>query len=245
MGERAPPQSDEWLDQARIKTPPLQLVKIEARGGNFCCDAQDLFDDVNRDAVWYAKLSNLVEVAGGIDADYQVWMEKYSTYENWGYRTFPSPAGAELCLGDTVQTYHDLWVGGIWIGSMGKRARLHHVLHHCLELLDEYNPSEDWKRAEMHSEQVMEKMAAGMCASVPFQMGFVGSDGQLKRKGKAMPLGGYLTMCPLHMARWSVAEGSPMDDYLKEVQRFISTRMGLRAAGNLATKVRKERWKLI
>ncbi|KAF1989742.1 hypothetical protein K402DRAFT_390714 [Aulographum hederae CBS 113979] len=238
-----PKMENEWLVLCGIKQPTLEIEKISFRTAEFCFDAHVLFDSATHDRAWEASLFNLVQVANDIDIDYQRWIDKYSQSDSWGYRTCSSPLGS-TSLDYNVHTYQDLWVGGIWLSCFCKRAHLHQVLLRCLSLLESVSPTRERPLEMDHCKATMRNMASSICASVPFMLGIVDSEGALIRQPERNALGGYLLIYPLHVARWSVEQGSMKDVWIVSVQNAISTQMGIRSAAKIAAKTRDVQWKL-
>ena len=94
------------------------------------------------------------------------------------------------------------------------------------------------------SKNVIENMVSGICSSVPFMLGEIDESGQFTDEKKSLPLGGYLLVWPLHVAMASTTVGSKTEAWIRETLNCIDRSLGIRLAGLVARRVRKESWNL-
>lgn len=114
-----------------------------------------------------------------------------------------------------------------WKGCRSKRAHLQEVFLHCLFL---YICRPEAKNLHMtlrklildsdsfiRSKCIIEDMVFEMCANVPFMLGSIDSLEKYTPEVRGMPLGGYLSIWPLHVARASTKERSEITAWTREI----------------------------
>ncbi|KAF2092689.1 hypothetical protein NA57DRAFT_82053 [Rhizodiscina lignyota] len=241
--ERPIEEAAEYLELCGIKKPPLQIERLHLRTAYWCAEARLLFESDFQHPWSQLQLQNHIQTGFAIDAGYQKWLDTYLSSDTWGRRTISLPSESSThAVGQEAYTYHDLWIANIWLGHYSKRMHLHNLLLHCLSLLDEHDRL---RMREAYSRAIVENMVSGVCASVPFMLYEIDSKGNETRARRKIALCGYLLLCQLHMARWSVEQGSERERWIIATLEFIDQSMGIRSARVLALKPRKEPWRLV
>ena len=234
--------------------PHHQMTKLGLRTARLCADAQMLFDSTAHDKHWEQSLLAVIMYALQVDADFQSWIEKHSCSHEWGYEVHSPPLGLAIPSAQALYVYYDIWIANTWMGCFSKRAHLHEVLLHCCSLLGVHPVRE----APLHhpvsldlsdhvctrSQRIIDDMVYGVCASVPFMLGIVDSSSQLTKTETRKPLGGYLSIWHLHVARASCEEGSEREVWLESSLVSLSRDLGLRFAVYMARREKRERWNL-
>lgn len=213
---------------------------------------------------------NCIKEALITDEQYIIWSENRS--DSWMPRVVRQyGACGNQRTAEQLQVYSDVYLASMWNNLRAFRIHLHEVLLHCYDLASAHPYAQllsiDATETRMRSHAIISEMIDGICKSVPFCMGDIDRQGrevarkenwmeEAKEMGGGLPLGGYLLLFPLNVARWSCAslEDDEMatstrmvDDvkakWIQNVQFRISNEMGLRQGYFLAVSLRpKERW---
>jgi hypothetical protein len=235
-------EAGEWLELCGKKEPPLELSRLHLRTVKLCAETHGFFDNPIRDDSWKIGLHRIIKSANSIDSGYQDWINKHCNFEPWGYKESTIVSGNFVPFDGKVQVYHDLWVAFIWIGCYSKRTHLNEVLLHAITLLESTGEQLVFK---IPSKYIIESMVVSICASVPFMLGDIDSECQPLPEARRIPLGGYLLIWPLHVARWSIIRDSPMEAWTIRAFEFIDQQLGMRYARMIASMERTEPWKLV
>jgi hypothetical protein len=251
-----PDEAELWLHnlESGVYNFPLEFVKCNLRVVRLCAKAQEHFISNTGTELWVLELLQLVKEAILVDQQYQECAS--SATGNWScksLRTYPnilSDTNSSREPGEynpsSILIYHDIWVAWVWNNSRGHRIHLHEVLLEASRLLDS-NPyakklSIDSNITRDESSKTISDVMSDICSSIPFCLGDINSAGQTVKAGKRKPLGGYLLLVPLHIVRVSAELG--MEAWVLQKLEYISDVMGIRTAGLLAAKPKREPWKL-
>lgn len=165
-------------------------------------------------------------------------------YQYWGTATrdWCNPnmgKSAEQSSGKSQHVYYDLWVAGVWNNWRSVRAHLHEVLLHCITLLESHPSSRlssiGLEAARTESKRIIADMIGDLFDSLPFFLGDTDSEGK-SATTKRLPIGGWLLLFPLHVARCSLEAGSEKDDWVRRKMEFIWKEMGIRQGQILADR---------
>ena len=244
-----------WVARFGKKRVPVLLMQLNCRTAQWCAEAQILFDTGSHNKEWERALLDVVKDANLIDREYQNIIDHYSSSEFTRHRTFFAPPGLSLPAGQMVRTYYDIWAGYIWTGARAKRVHLHEVLLHCFDILDSHHSEAESlssrlerlnlrDESRVQSKLIIEEMVSDICAAVPFMLGDVDAKGKHVLGVRRMPLGGYVMMWPLNVARASVEQGSEREIWMVDRLDFINAKMGIRLAGMAAKRRKKVPWDL-
>lgn len=246
--------ANSWGADSARNGLPQELGHLHFRTAEMCAEAQVLFDNTVHGQEWEVGLVNIIKGINVIDQGYQTCIIKHSLSETWRHQSHFPPPGLIVPAGQMVHTYHDLWTAFIWNGCRSKRAHLQEVLLHCLCLLNCHPEAENLhmtlRRLSLDSDsftrskRIIEDMVSDICATVPFMLGSIDSKGKHTPDARGIPLGGYLSIWPLHVARASTEEGSEREAWIRERLAFIDSKMGIRMGRIVAMRVKREPWDL-
>jgi hypothetical protein len=126
------------------------------------------------------------------------------------------------------------------------RIHIHEILLHCISLI-QYHPygqtlSFDFENTRRQSASVIKEMISNICASISFCFGTINSAGKVVKNPKPIPAVGHFTLYPLYLAMVSSEDGSETQSWLREKLDYISDAMGIKLAGLLARREKKDPW---
>lgn len=247
------PEADAWLDILGVQEPHHQMAKLTLRTARVCAEAQLLFNSSVHDGGWEDRLLAVSRRAILLDLDFQSWIDQCCSSQYWSYETLYAPPGLDVPAAQMLHVHRDIWIAHVWMGCRSKRVHLHEVLLHCLDLLGPDPRTEGLKRFQFldrdedlweRSTRIIEDMVSGICASMPFLFGDINQSGELADPDTIKPLGGWLAIWHLHVARTSSEEGSEREAWLISRMLLISSVLRIRSGVIMARQKRKERWEL-
>ncbi len=231
------------------------MARLGIRTTRLCAEIQALFDTPAQDQAWAQGLLSAILLGFQLDADFQSWIDEHACSPERGYAVQPPPPGLVVPSAQMLYLFRDCWLANTWMGCFSKRAHLHEVLLHCFALLNlDANNKAHADSLSMsyvqendvclQSQRIIADMIYGICASIPCILGMVDFWGQMSKPETRKPLGGYLSIWPLHVARASCEEGSERDIWLKSMQVSLSQDYGLRFAMHMARRTKTQPWDL-
>lgn len=243
-----------WTRVFGTEGPPQEMAQISFRTAQICAEAQVLFDSSECNDGWKYGLLEITKEATAIDRLYQIWIDNCSISETWRYQTVYLSPSDTLPANGMVQVHHDFYTAYIWASCRSKRAHLLEVSLHCLSLIGCHSGAKELslKLKSLYLDEnlltrfvcIIENMISGVYAIAPFLLGDVDSAGKLALEGERMPLGGYLLLSPLFVARASSNKGSEMEAWINRRFEFINSEMGIRYGRLIANKSKKDPWDL-
>ena len=121
------------------------------------------------------------------------------------------------------------------------------MLLHCISLI-QFHPygqtlSFDFENTQRQSASVIKEMISNICASIPFIFGTINSAGKVvKNPRQPKPAVGHFSLYPLYLAMVSSEDGSETQSWLRGRLDYISNSMGIKLAGLLAHREKKDPW---
>jgi hypothetical protein len=155
---------------------------------------------------------DLIYDAEDVDAAMQTWIRGAMPW--WIYEDVGKIPGMQVdnSKGDgkppqAVHLYRDLWMACMWNMYRTGRISLQQTLLECADFLD----ITEWPRGELdpqphsctyaRSMAIIDEMAHDVCASTPFILGEVDSEGRIMPQSARKAVGGYLLMYPLFIVK--------------------------------------------
>jgi hypothetical protein len=235
---RPPDETERWLELAKWNDPTHDLSVTIFHHARLGAEVQALFDDTKQNEWWVIELLKIVKKSIQIDQGYQAWEDSVTGI--WRYKETRSSSGPSQHI------YHDIMIAAIWNRNRGFRIHLHEVLLRCCTLIQSHPYGQTlpfyFESTRSKSTSIIKEMIANIIASMPFCLGNIDSKGNVVDPAKPLPVAGYFAMFPLYLAMVSVEEGSETQSWLRGKLHYISDALGVRLAGNLARREKKDPW---
>ena len=252
LRSRQPPdETTIWIEALSKSLPSsfIQLLLLIHKTSQICVAAHGLISGtqpVNHNTLWQS-LHTLLQEASSLDLEYQQWSDSASdVYQYKRVNPSNSPDQDSLLPYQTrprdIFVYHDLWVATQWHKYYVARMKLLQIMLECqshmnsIPTLGKQAASDQMPTSEALRQGTIE-MVNGICASVPFMMGEVDSNGNLKLKPSGrMAIGGMSLLLPLHVASCSKVIGLEQKMWIKDRLRHIGFVTGIHQAHTLAAR---------
>lgn len=238
-----PVESLSWLSYLDESLPSTQLGICVYSISQICASAPELLIGDISQLPAQQRLKEVLGEAISMDSKLQSW--NYNLSEPYRYM--------ELSIAETpfqqqpnllpmqpknVHVYHDIWMASLWNHYRFVRIRLLQTLTDCESRLNLTERPE----AQMYGsntnrttwEDTLVKMVDDICASVPFLMGDIDAQGNLKRGSGGIALGGYFLLWPLHIASSVKIISMEQREWIRGRLRHLGTVMGINQAHLLA-----------
>jgi hypothetical protein len=235
---RPPDDTERWLKLAKWNDPTYELSVTVFQHARLGAEAQALFDQHTRNEWWVIELLKIVKESIQIDERYQAWEDSMTGI--WRYKETRSSSGP------TQHIYHDIMMAALWNRNRSFRIHLHEVLLRCCTLIQSHPYGRtlpfDFESTRNQSRAVIMQMIENIIASIHFCLGRIDSKGNIVDPARPLPVAGYFAMFPLYVAMVSAEEGSKTQSLLRGKLEYISDALGVRLAGNLARREKKDPW---
>ena len=252
MGSNLPhaPEAAFWLEHFEMEDHSQTLGRNNLRAVDLCAKAQILFESDAQEDEWLVlQLLQLVKYLVVLDLEYQAWSDAKTGI--WRHRIARTTSEKTPSTHDQIfpkYVYHDIYVACVWNNYRFFRIHFNEVLLHCVELLQAHPTAQtaavDFEAIIKQSKSVIREMILDICASLPFSLGIIDSNGKPTKGDKRMPLCGYMSVWPAYVAMVSAEPDSPTKNFLREKLEYISAALGVRSGTMLAYRDREQRWKL-
>lgn len=236
-----PEQSEQWLDLFREPEPSISLGKCHIRNAKLCVEAQKVFDAKVRDDTWVVRMLQVIRSGLQLDIDFQAWSKKTDL---WQVKQYRSPSATAETY--PIHLYHDLYIATIWNNYRSSRIHLQEVLKRCDFLVQEHphaaKLSLENESIQAECSSIISELVSDICSSIPFCMGEIDSTGEIPKTTRILPLCGRMTLWPIYVAMTSADNDSETEVWLRSKLEYISNVMGIRLAGRLARRERRDPW---
>lgn len=237
-----PPEKAEiWIEAARPDSRMHSLSLLVIQQVRLGVQAQALFDEKNQNEWWVIGLLKVVKEAIQIDNGYQDWDDSASGI--WAYK--------EIRFSSTLNhapqhIYEGIKMCIVWNRNRSLRIHLHEILLHCCRLIQSHpfveTLSFDFEGTRRQSAEIISQMINNICASTPYCLGLIDSEGKVVRNARPTPKAGFFLVFPLYIAMVSAEDGSETERWIREQLEYISDALGIRIAGLLAQREKKDPW---
>ena len=200
----------------------------------------------NQDVV-RRSLGNLLQEAATLDLEYQQWSDSAS--EVYQYRKIETSDSSDqdsslpyTARPRDVFVYHDIWVATQWHKYYIARIYLLQTMIECQFHLISIptlgkEPVSDKISSSDDLNHIIIEMVNGICASIPFMMGEVDSNGSLRLKPSGrVAYGGIALLLPLHVAARVKVIGLEQRMWIRGRLRHIGCVTGISQANFLAAQ---------
>ncbi len=240
-----PDESNEWLNCLE-QCPSTHLAMYVYKLSRVRAAVPELLVGDLTQPSTQQRLVQLLHQGISMDVELQSWSDRMSEpyrYKELSIADAPRQQTTNLLpmQPTNVHVYHDIWVAALWNHYRFARIRLLETLVDCESRLD-FSENLEMRLQESsislrNWNGTIIKMVDDICASVPFLMGDIDVQGNLKRGSSGIALGGYYLLWPLHIASSVRIIGADQKAWIKGRLRHLGTVMGINQAHLLAAMV--------
>ncbi|KAF2802926.1 uncharacterized protein BDZ99DRAFT_177440 [Mytilinidion resinicola] len=226
-----PPVNFSFPEELATGSPDRTITKIVDRAAKTCFTGIAMLRDHTKTPE-PSRLRVLLQEVWEIDAMLLQW--RHDTSLEWTYQSVFVPQKSHWALPIAFPSWLDEFhvyplcghrTALIWNLFRGTRILIHHLAI-CIILYFEAFVFDDRVSSQATHRDIIRTYSDEICASVPFCLGQIDSNGIVKNP-QPKPLGGYWLLWPLHLVRTRCPDDSKKVSFIDGVLSFMNDSLGI------------------